>query len=328
MEFQPNNPEITLEQFETAFADFRRLPSHLQSVQTESLNYPTDIVKVYETTIEAVRDSFYDKESTSEDLSQKLDQTFLLNCFASSDGGEIHLMLLGLKPVVFVSDCYSLNTAREYFNSVPAQNFSGDRVIREGRMGANFGFTPGTVDTNNAIEMHGGFVYNLTAVERIAQDNALLFTRLGYNPVQDGATFAESVLSSPNVLAHSVLLGYSPMSSVFFYLEKPSEMCPWTRMLTGAKQDRLYLNEFRRSLEALLNPEQLAIANRLMGNASAIATLGAQENQTTYEDYWRPSHHNQAAQKHLQASGFSDCVQKWSAALGSKPTSDGSPKFF
>ncbi len=99
-------------------------------------------------------------------------------------------------------------------------------------------------------------------------------------------------------------------------------------MLRGAKQDKVYVDEFKRSLEALLSPEQLAIANQLMGNTPAIAGLGTEENQTTYQDYWRPSPHNQAAQKHLQISGFSECTQKWRAALGIKSGPDDSPKYF
>jgi len=327
MEFQPSNPEITREEFDVAFADFRLLPSHLQSAQTSPLEYPTDIVEKYEAAVDAVRDSFYERESTSEDFTKELDLSFLVNCFGSSDGSETRMMLLGLKPAVFISDCHTTDDYHTYFGGVPTETFSGDRTVRDGLMGPNYGFTAGTVTTADSPEMHGGFIYNVAAVERVAQNNADLFKKLGYDPSEDGATFAKNVLISPNRLAHSVLLGYSPMSAVCFYLQNPDSLGSWMEMLRGAEQDKIYVDEFNRSLTALLTPKQLAIANQLMGDASTIAALGAQENQTTYQDYWKPSLHNQAAQQHLQTSGFSACLQKWTKALGLVVDASGKPHY-
>jgi len=308
VEKQPAAPEITRDYFEATFADLRAQPSHLQIAEAADFDSPQGIANLYHQAVENIRDTIYNDLGLDSSAAEMIDGSLLCNIFGrSSDASETRMVLFGFKPAAFVSNSVRLKDVQKHLFNLPTKLHAQDRIIHEGHMGQNYGYTHGNLTDQQTLESHTGFVYNVEAVEQVAKNNAQLFKALGYDTSLSGADFAESVLSSPNLLAQSVLLGYTPLTSIFFYLACPDDLDIDSD--PANTQPHLQAEVFQQSLQALLTPQQLAITNALMGNENKINELGIFDDVTMNEDYIYPTARNERAQKLLAESGMTKYVR-------------------
>lgn len=318
-----SSPLVNLDAFEAAFADWLALPSYLEIADTDHDPVPGDVGERYHTAIEAARDIIYRIPELTEPQKEEADRMFLNNVFLSSDGAEGRFVMFGYKPVSIVGRRYDQTHLDQKLGGISVRLLGPERIYCESAEFPDIGFTYGMFRSMQRGNRRSGYLYNRSAVARVARENEGILTKLGYDIARSPDHIVEDVFGSgTDPVAESILKGYPPLSAISFYLEYyPGDLAPkggsWgvaASTITGVENARE--QGFWRSLHILLTSYQLKLAQDLAAQEQSLELIGRRVNNL---DYIYPTDRNASAQRAWVDSGIQGYLTKMrTALLGSK----------
>jgi hypothetical protein len=321
--------QITQQAFDDIFADLKSMPSYLQLAQSEGHQPDQGLCEWYQGSVELVHDKIYDFSATSQKQKEHAYRDLLLDMFAGSSGPESRMVFAGFKPATSTGYSMSRRTRRRVSGQIPVSFTTNDALVSHGVAQDNFKFTAGDIqnDKTGRFESHLGFLYNTAAVERLAAQNRDLLTSLGHSAMQSGESLAEEVLRSPDMVSQSILLGYSPFTSLYFYIRYPEELSGWD-CASGERDDpTVRTNLLWQAAEAIMTPEQFKVSRHLARNPDELAQLDVLSDSTMNVDYIKRTKHNTAAQVALKSCGIEAYVRNTQRLIYGVDSDDGLDKY-
>lgn len=307
--YNTTTPEITQEYFDEVFADLIAMPSYLQIAQAEGVTPDPNLTEWYNDAVEKTRDVIYETPGLNQKTKEKKDRNFLCDIFASSDGAETRMVFTGFKPAAFIAaGCYQ--------NGKP-DHYDQNSLLIHGAPNPNFGFVknigPNTEEENPVYD--SGFIFNKSAVENTAVKNHAIFEALGFDTSLSGDKFAEDVFSSNDLIAQSILLGYSPFTAITFYLHCPGDIGGWGQINDGGFNESSYGRRFLESAHILLSPTQYNVVEYLYAYPDQTTQLDLIKDATMGKDFIYHTDNNQFAQRVIKMSGMHDYVHRLQGAM-------------
>lgn len=283
-------PRVSKIELTEAFGDVKPYPPLLMAHEQNSFSPAADSTERYSAGIQAVRHTIADDPVVSKENRDCADFWFLQNAFLSSDSSESRLVALGFKPVSFLGTSHRdtpKETILEMYGVTSVEDIHCDRPFRQNpSLFPDVGFTQIGLSAPTH-DSYATFMYNRQAVASLVSLQKDAFDTLGFQPDKDADAFVDSVFSSKNSIAHSLLLGYPLVDSAVFYAKHPKALGPWSRVTSTDefKQEQEYADVFWESLSALFNSKQLELLHRIAQQCASGTTI--LEGTGEYYSWWK-----------------------------------------
>lgn len=281
-----DSPELTIESLRERFADVLRplsyIENHIEDADTA----------VMKERLEAYEAAFNAGQAEAAQASQESVMDFYNWNGASSEGSEMRMLFMGLKPAMLsnIGEKYK----QHYQTSAGIDlNLTSTMALAKHQPGikfteASYGYEKGNFDVG----------YSPEAIAKVAKDNEEIFTKLGYD-IHDDA-LAEKVFKDGNRILQSLALGYPLKGAIFFNLYADVDLGEG-----DAEPNTLYW----KSVEKILAPEQVALLHELKDKPDILRELAGSD---------RPYMSNPAVSKLWQDIGLqATLVQVREALFGS-----------
>lgn len=310
--------DVTPDRFRRVFAPLIAQPAFLETVKLDEAMLSPAREERYHKSVELARDTIYDGEDGTKRQKELADHQLLNSIFAGSDGSEGRLVLGGFKPMRFGGLSYSRDGKKLSWGPIPIDKLVDHAVVTYTDLyDGEACFTFGGLDSlQHRSYYNAGYLGNIAALGAVIRHNEDLLGQLGHDISLSPEEFADSVLKSGDPVAESILLGYAPLSSIFFYVQRPGDIgIPLNLSKFDNGFHRESVERFWERLPLILNDEQLAIARTVALNPSLGESLGVIDGGVTNSDYIDNSVANNLARTAFDASGISAYVQGWRARL-------------
>lgn len=287
-----DEPAHSLEELQEEFADILSRPSfveqHIGDADTETLKQRYNMYAFI----------FEVAQRQAGKVSEDTELDFLQWNVGSSEGSEMRMLCMGLKPAVLsnISESYrqqhleSTGVDLKMASVMALAKWHPDLKVTQ----TTYGYS-----TEEARpDMTVGVAYSPEAVAKIAQDHEDIFTKLGYDITDE--KLAEKVLKDGDRILQSLVLGYPLKGAIFFNLAADSDLAEGTSEIS---------KRFWESLNKILTPEQVAILHDIREDKQRLKHLAESE---------RPYSENTAVSKLWKATGMTALnTQKREAVFGS-----------
>jgi hypothetical protein len=312
---------VTQAEFNTVFESLSTL-SFLEIAQS-TYHPEAGVVDWYRSSIESVRSQIQTYPGETDDHKQNADRILQYELFGEPskpstqrtlirglDGPQQRMVVLGFKPATLVGRGYPVHEVSERFGAISLDYLSVDSLITHGVPNQNLGFVPREDEEYDGWLYHSGEVYNNQAVESVVAHNQELFRRLGYDTSVSGHEIARQVFQGPDAIAQSILRGYSPRSSVLFYIAVPGDLDGLDQEsgepIVGPRAEY-----FWNAATAILTKDQLDMARRLVNYDGPEGSLDAFGSTIANEDYFELRPTNRVAQEAFRVSGMDRYVEEY-----------------
>jgi len=203
-------PFVAKEQILESFADILLRPSFMESVEIPN---PDTLAQGRKSWLEAVRKAYENWMTLTETDQKGFD--FLTGTFGSSEGSEVRLMVVGLKPAVLTNAGGKFE--ENWTQTHPDIDFKSIyelAPLRDKSIFPEIGFANVKYDKSDSRGYD--VAYSPSSIAKVVEQYGDIIRKLGYDIALPPSELAQQIFTQGNPIGISLLLGY-PLGGAIFH---------------------------------------------------------------------------------------------------------------